>query len=206
VQSRGRVRVFTRCLVVCLPFGGGVRSRLSRPGLPGEPTYRSRNRWTSAISISASRPLSTVQCRSGGSLGNHMHNWFVAVGVTATASCQIPALTRGVRGPRHAAALFNIRWMRCGQVNSGAIEVGLEVNSEGAITSSRPGWARLPTDTPAGWRVRPGHSLPTHAVYIGGFSVVGVRSRDEALNWAAKIAVACRCAQEVREFVPGSTV
>ncbi len=40
--------------------------------------------------------------------------------------------------------------------------------------------------------------------YIGGFSVVDVPSRDEALEWAAKIAVACRCAQEVREFVPGS--
>jgi len=40
--------------------------------------------------------------------------------------------------------------------------------------------------------------------YIGGFSVVDVPSRDEALKWAAKIAVACRCAQEVREFVPDS--
>jgi hypothetical protein len=40
--------------------------------------------------------------------------------------------------------------------------------------------------------------------YIGGFSVVDVPSREEALGWAAKIAVACRCAQEVREFGPGS--
>jgi hypothetical protein len=40
--------------------------------------------------------------------------------------------------------------------------------------------------------------------YIGGFSVVDVPSRAEALEWAAKIAVACRCAQEVREFVPNS--
>ena len=40
---------------------------------------------------------------------------------------------------------------------------------------------------------------------IGGFSVVDVPSHEEALEWAAKIAVACRCAQEVREFVPGST-
>lgn len=37
---------------------------------------------------------------------------------------------------------------------------------------------------------------------LGGFSVVDVSSRDEALEWAAKLAVACRCAQEVREFVP----
>src|ERR1700730_4812655 len=33
---------------------------------------------------------------------------------------------------------------------------------------------------------------------IGGLTVVDVPSREEALEWAAKIAVACRCAQEVR--------
>ena len=38
--------------------------------------------------------------------------------------------------------------------------------------------------------------------YIGGLAVVDVPSRDEALAWAAKVAAACRCAQEVREFVP----
>jgi hypothetical protein len=37
---------------------------------------------------------------------------------------------------------------------------------------------------------------------IGGFVVVDVPSREEALVWAAKIAVACRCAQEVREILP----
>jgi len=41
---------------------------------------------------------------------------------------------------------------------------------------------------------------------IGGFCVVDVPSRAEALEWAAKIAVACRCAQEVREFMPDPTV
>jgi hypothetical protein len=46
---------------------------------------------------------------------------------------------------------------------------------------------------------------PESKAYIGGFSVVDVASREEALRWAAKIAVACRCAQEVREFVPGPT-
>jgi hypothetical protein len=40
--------------------------------------------------------------------------------------------------------------------------------------------------------------------YIGGFAVVDVPSHAEALEWARKIAVACRCAQEVREFVPGA--
>ena len=37
---------------------------------------------------------------------------------------------------------------------------------------------------------------------IGGFVVVDVASREEALMWAAKIAGACRCAQEVRELMP----
>jgi hypothetical protein len=46
--------------------------------------------------------------------------------------------------------------------------------------------------------------LPRKA-YIGGFSVVDVASREEALEWAARIAVACRCAQEVREFVDDPT-
>jgi hypothetical protein len=38
--------------------------------------------------------------------------------------------------------------------------------------------------------------------YVGGFCIVDVPTRAEALEWAAKFAVACRCAQEVREFVP----
>ena len=33
---------------------------------------------------------------------------------------------------------------------------------------------------------------------IGGFTLLDVPSREEALRWAAKIAVSCRCAQEVR--------
>lgn len=47
---------------------------------------------------------------------------------------------------------------------------------------------------------------PESKAYIGGFSVVDVPSREEALEWAAKIAVACRCAQEVREFLPDPAV
>jgi hypothetical protein len=43
---------------------------------------------------------------------------------------------------------------------------------------------------------------PESKEHLGGFAVVDVSSREEALEWAAKIAVACRCAQEVREFVP----
>ena len=37
--------------------------------------------------------------------------------------------------------------------------------------------------------------------FIGGFTVVDVSDRGEALQWAARIAVACRCAQEVRPFL-----
>ena len=45
-----------------------------------------------------------------------------------------------------------------------------------------------------------------HPQAIGGLSVIDAPSREEALKWAAKIAVACRCAQEVREFMPDSAV
>jgi hypothetical protein len=41
---------------------------------------------------------------------------------------------------------------------------------------------------------------------VGGLSVIDAPSREEALKWAAKIAVACRCAQEVREFMPDPAV
>lgn len=41
---------------------------------------------------------------------------------------------------------------------------------------------------------------PETKVAIGGFSILEVPSREEALAWAAKLAAACRCAQEVREI------
>ena len=41
---------------------------------------------------------------------------------------------------------------------------------------------------------------------VGGFWVVDVPSREEALKWAAKTAAACRCAQEVHEFMPDPAV
>jgi hypothetical protein len=45
---------------------------------------------------------------------------------------------------------------------------------------------------------------PETKEHLGGFSIVDVGSREEALEWAAKIAAACRCAQEVFELLPGS--
>jgi hypothetical protein len=35
---------------------------------------------------------------------------------------------------------------------------------------------------------------------VSGITIVDVGSRQEALRWAAKVAVACRCTQEVREI------
>jgi hypothetical protein len=43
--------------------------------------------------------------------------------------------------------------------------------------------------------------FPETKPVIGGFSIFEVPSREEALTWAAKIAKACRCAQEVREIM-----
>lgn len=45
-----------------------------------------------------------------------------------------------------------------------------------------------------------GRAPETKAV-IGGFSVIEVASREEAHQWAARIAQSCRCAQEVREIM-----
>ncbi len=41
---------------------------------------------------------------------------------------------------------------------------------------------------------------------VGGFWVADLPSREEALEWAARTAGACRCAQEVREFMPDPAV
>jgi hypothetical protein len=42
---------------------------------------------------------------------------------------------------------------------------------------------------------------PETKAVIGGFVIIEVSSRQEALQWAARFAVACRCAQEVREIM-----
>ena len=43
---------------------------------------------------------------------------------------------------------------------------------------------------------------PESKEHIGGFAILDVASREEALTWAAKIAAACRCAQQVFELMP----
>jgi hypothetical protein len=42
---------------------------------------------------------------------------------------------------------------------------------------------------------------PETKAVIGGFSIIDVPSRAQALEWAGKFAVACRCSQEVREIM-----
>ena len=49
-------------------------------------------------------------------------------------------------------------------------------------------------------------TYPQTKEFNGGFTVLDVSSREAALEWAAKIAAACRCAQEVREFGPDAAV
>ena len=43
--------------------------------------------------------------------------------------------------------------------------------------------------------------VPETKAVVGGFSIIEVPSREEALIWAARIAKSCRCAQEVREIM-----
>lgn len=42
---------------------------------------------------------------------------------------------------------------------------------------------------------------PETKAVVGGFSIIEVATHDDALSWAAKIAAACRCPQEVREIM-----
>lgn len=43
--------------------------------------------------------------------------------------------------------------------------------------------------------------FPETKAVLGGFTIIDVPSRDEALMWAARFASSCRCAQEVREIM-----
>jgi hypothetical protein len=43
-------------------------------------------------------------------------------------------------------------------------------------------------------------TYPQTREFDGGFCVLELPSREAAVQWAAKIAKACRCSQELREF------
>ena len=74
-------------------------------------------------------------------------------------------------------------------VNAGVWVFGAGLESQRASIVATDG---MVTDGP----------YPETKEVIGGFAVVDVASREEALAWAARFAVACRCAQEVREILP----
>ena len=42
--------------------------------------------------------------------------------------------------------------------------------------------------------------FPETKAVVGGFCIIEVATREEAIGWAARFAQACRCAQEVREI------
>ena len=44
-------------------------------------------------------------------------------------------------------------------------------------------------------------TYPQTEEFDGGFCVLELPSREAAVQWAAKIAKACRCSQELREFM-----
>lgn len=43
-------------------------------------------------------------------------------------------------------------------------------------------------------------TYPETKKFDGGFCVLELPSREVAVQWAARLATACRCAQELREF------
>lgn len=44
-------------------------------------------------------------------------------------------------------------------------------------------------------------AYPQHAQFSGGHTIIEAATRDEAVQWAAKVAAACRCEQELRVFM-----
>lgn len=43
--------------------------------------------------------------------------------------------------------------------------------------------------------------LPETKPVVGGFSIIEVQSKQDAMAWAERLAKACRCKQEVREIL-----
>ena len=43
--------------------------------------------------------------------------------------------------------------------------------------------------------------VPETKAVLGGFSIVDVATREDAIAWASRFAAACRCPQEVRELM-----
>ena len=78
-----------------------------------------------------------------------------------------------------------------------AAHAAIQEAMDAACTCPSAGWK---TSRPASWP--PTGRSPTARTRrpSAGSRSFNVPSREEALQWAAKIAIACRCAQEVREI------
>jgi hypothetical protein len=111
------------------------------------------------------------------------------------------AAARGIRMPRYLIS-FDDGWMtfpreELPDVAKASMAVVEEARAAGVwvfgagLQSQR---ARI-VDTDG--TVTEGPYPETKAI-IGGFSVIDVSSHEEAIDWAARMAAACRCAQEVR--------
>lgn len=48
--------------------------------------------------------------------------------------------------------------------------------------------------------VTPG-AYPKYTDFTGGYTILELPTREDAVHWAQKIAAACRCDQELREFM-----
>jgi hypothetical protein len=94
---------------------------------------------------------------------------------------ELPDVAEAAHAVAQAAKVAGVWVFGCGLTDPGASSV---VATDGTVT---------------------GGPSPERKEFLGGFAVVDVPSREEALEWATRIAVACRCAQEVRELVPDPT-
>ena len=61
-------------------------------------------------------------------------------------------------------------------------------------------WRQQATIVDVDGSVTPG-PVPETKTVIGGFSIIEVPTHEEAVQWAVKMASACRCPQEVREII-----
>lgn len=76
------------------------------------------------------------------------------------------------------------------------------MESTGPDRLSAERWCRdLASASTSGFNLSASRRQRLVPAVIGGFSIIDVPSHEEALAWGAKIAVGCRCAQEVREIM-----
>ncbi|KPF79884.1 transcription initiation protein [alpha proteobacterium AAP81b] len=92
------------------------------------------------------------------------------------AAADLPAVAAAARAVIAAAKAAGV------YVFGGGIDEGVDPVLVGADRSLSP-------------QIHPGSHLD------GGFTVLELPTRDAAVQWASRMAAACRCAQELREFM-----